>query len=96
LSKCPIQKREALAIVKKLGAALEKDGPHQMATFEVGGKAILTFGVRQGGAGGHGHLAGRYKGDLKISENRVVALANCNMSKDEYIQHLKDIGEIAV
>jgi hypothetical protein len=94
LSKCPIQKREALAIVKKLGATLEKDGAHQIATFEVDGKAILTFGIRQGNKSGHGHLAGRYKGALKISENRAVALAACTMSKDEYIQHLKDIGAI--
>ena len=94
MSRCPIQKREALAIVRKLDAALERDGAHQIATFEVAGRAILTFGIRHGNKGGHGHLAGRHKGELKINEYGVVALATCNMSKDDYIQYLKEIGEI--
>jgi hypothetical protein len=83
-----------LAIVKKLGATLDPDGPHQIATFEHDGKAILTFGIRHGNSGGHGHLVGRH-GNLMLNETRVVGLAVCTMSKDEYIQHLKDIGEIA-
>lgn len=93
MSRSPIQKREALAIARKLNATLEPDGKHQLATFEHEGVIILTFGIRHGNKGGHGHLAGR-QGNLCLSENKVVKLASCEMSKEEYIQHLKDIGEI--
>ena len=93
MARSPIQKREALVIASKLGAKLERDGKHQLATFEVGGVAVITFGIRHGNKGGHGHLAGQ-QGNLRLSEHRVVKLANCTMSRDEYIQHLKDIGEI--
>ena len=93
MSRSPIQKREALAIASKLGAQLEPDGKHQLATFEVDGVVILTFGIRHGKKGGHGHLCGR-DGNLRMGEHKVVKLATCTMSKDEYIQHLRDIGEI--
>src|SRR5258708_37821008 len=89
LSRSRIQKDEALAIAQKLGAALDPDGAHQIATFEFDGKAILTFGIRHGKKGGHGHLVGRY-GNLRMSETKVMALANCTMSKDEYVQYLMD------
>lgn len=93
MSRSRIQKRDALAIASKLGAKVETDGAHQLATFEVDGIVILTFGIRHGKSGGHGHLAGRY-GNLCMSEKKVMQLATCTMSRDEYIQHLKDIGEI--
>ncbi len=93
MSKSPVQKREALAIVKKLGAKLQPDGKHQLATFELNGITIATFGIRHGSRSGHGHLVGRY-GDLKLSESKVLAMAQCTMSKEQYIQHLKDIGDI--
>jgi len=61
------------------------------ADLRIGGKLILTFGIRHGKNSGHGHLCGS-NGDLKLSETRAVALARCTMSKDEYLQHLKDRG----
>jgi hypothetical protein len=93
LSRSRIQKREALAIVSKLGAKLEPDGKHQLATFEVDGVIILTFGIRHGRDGGHGHLVGRY-GNLFLNETKVLQLATCTMSRTDYIAYLKDIGEI--
>lgn len=93
MSRSPIQKREALAIASKLGAKLVPDGKHQLATFEHEGIIILTFGIRHGKKGGHGHLVGRY-GNLRLSETKVQQLAACSMSRDDYIRHLKDIGEI--
>jgi hypothetical protein len=47
----------------------------------------------KGASTGHGHLVGRY-GDLCLSETKVLQLATCTMSKQDYIRHLKDIGEI--
>jgi len=94
LSRSRIQKGEALAIARKLGATIDPDGPHQIATFEYDGKAILTFGIRHGKKGGHGHLVGRYR-ELRMGETKVMALASCAMSKDEYVQYLIDIGDIS-
>jgi hypothetical protein len=93
LSKSPIQRREALTIAKKLGASNETDGADQIAFVEYKGVTIITFGIRHGAKSGHGHLVGRY-GDLRLNETKVLKLANCTMSKDEYFQELMRIGEI--
>jgi hypothetical protein len=93
LSKSPIQKREALSIAKKLGAFIDTDGAHQIAFAEYKGVTVITFGIRHGAKSAHGHLVGRY-GDLRVNETKVLKLANCTMSKDEYFQELMKIGEI--
>jgi hypothetical protein len=93
LSKSRIQKREAIAIAKKLGANIDPDGAHEIATVHVDGKLILEFGISHGKKGGHGHLVGRY-GNLKLHETGVLRLAQCTMSKDEYFEHLKKIGDL--
>jgi hypothetical protein len=92
LSRSRIQKREALAIAAKLDAKIHRDGPHQLARVEFGGRVVLTFGIRHGRMGGHGHLVGRHQGELKINETGAMALASCVMSKDEYFAHLRRIG----
>jgi hypothetical protein len=86
-----IKKADALRIVNKIGATLEPNGAHQTATLEVGGLIILRFGVRHGRDSGHGHLCGEHVA-LKINESKVVALARCTLSKDQYFQILTDIG----
>jgi hypothetical protein len=93
LSRSRLQKREALAIATKLHAKLEPDGKHQLAVFEHRGRTILTIGIRHGKKGGHGHLVGRY-GDLRLNESKAVALASCSMTKAQYIEHLRAIGDI--
>jgi hypothetical protein len=92
LSKSRIQKREALAIAKKLGARLT-GGAHMTARVYYENALVLTFGIRHGGKGGHGHLVGRNR-DLKMNETKVYDLAICNMSKDEYFEELRAIGVI--
>jgi hypothetical protein len=93
LSKCRIQRAEAVAIAAKLGASIRKDGAHQLASFEYEGKLILTFGIRNGKNSGHGHLVGRNK-DLRLNETKLLELATCSMSKAEYVDHLKAVGDI--
>ena len=93
MARSPIQRREALAIARKLGASLDRDGPHQLATDELGGQIILSFGIRHGRTSGHSHLVGRY-GELKMNQTRVLRLAQCTISADEYFDHLREIGEL--
>ncbi len=76
------------------GTVFAAFGPHPMPRPlppDANGIIILTFGIRHGRKSGHGHLVGRY-GNLCLSETKVLQLASCTMSKDDYIQHLKDIG----
>jgi hypothetical protein len=91
LSKNRIERSDALKIASKIGAAVDAAGKHARADLRVGGKLILTFGIRHGAKSGHGHLCGT-NGDLKINEDRVAALARCTMSKDEYFKVLQDRG----
>jgi len=69
-------------------------GKHSTARVFHEGKLILTFGIRHGGKGGHGHLVGR-TGDLKLSETKIYDLASCTMSKDEYLAELRNLGILA-
>jgi len=91
LAKSRIERDDAYTIAKKIGADVEKAGKHARAILRVKGQLILTFGIRHGPKSGHGHLCGS-NGDLKMNEARVIALARCHMTKDEYFQHLKNVG----
>jgi hypothetical protein len=62
-----------------------------LATLRVDGNIVLTFGIRHGAKSGHGHLCGSNR-DLRMNEGRVVALARCTMSKDEYFDVLREKG----
>ena len=94
MARSPIQKRDAEKIAAKLGAEVKKDGAHQRAFFRHNGKLILDFGIRHGTKSGHGFLCGA-QGALRMNEKRVVAMAACTVSKDDYVAHLKSIGLIA-
>ncbi len=93
MARSNLQKRDVLDIAGKLGATVDSDGKHQRAFFRHNGTLILTFGIRHGSKSGHGHLVGE-RGDLKLNARRVKELAQCSMSRDEYIEHLIGIGLI--
>ena len=93
MARSKIQRKDALNIAKKIGATLEDGGNHQMAIFRHEGKIILTFGIRHGSKSGHGHLVGEH-GPLKLNAAKVSALAECTLSRDQYIEILKDKGII--
>ena len=93
MARSNLQRRDALEIASKLGAAVTSNGKHKRASFRHNGQLILTFGIRHGSKSGHGHLVGK-TGDLKLNARRVEELARCPMSKEEYIEHLIGIGLI--
>jgi hypothetical protein len=86
----PLKKREAEAIARKLGATVEKSGAHQRAYFEHAGKLVLSFGIRHGRDSGHGHIPK----DMSLSQYDTVRMANCTMSKADYLIVLRDKGMI--
>lgn len=88
-----IQRKDVLKIAKKIGATLEEGGSHKLAIFRHEGKLILTFGIRHGSKSGHGHLVGEH-GPLKLNAAKVSALAECTLSRDQYIEILQDRGII--
>jgi hypothetical protein len=93
LGRSPLQRRDVQKIAAKLGAEIKKDGPHQRAFFRYNGKLILDFGIRNGTKSGHGFLCGA-QGALRMNEKRVVAMAACSVSKEDFVEHLKSIGLI--
>jgi hypothetical protein len=54
---------------------------------------VLTFGIRHGAKTSQGHLVGENH-DLKLNLRRAKALAQCTLSKDEYLKILRDKGLI--
>ncbi len=93
MARSNLQRRDALKIARKLGAEVEDGGNHQQACFRHNGRLILTFGIRHGSKSGHGHLEGE-TGDLKLNGRKAKQLAECTMSKDEYVEHLTGMGLI--
>ena len=91
MARSKIERRDALDIARKIGADLEPDGKHQKATLWHGGKLILRFGIRHGTRTGQGHLVGENH-DLRLNATKVLDLARCIMTKDEYIEHLRVKG----
>jgi hypothetical protein len=93
LVKSNLLKEDALKIAKKLGAIIDRDGPHQNASFYYDGLLIFEFGIRHGKRRPHGHLVGE-NNVLHLSETRAIAFARCSLKIEEYIQILRGKGVI--
>ena len=89
-----LEQRDAKDIARKIGATVDPQGKHQRATLEYNGRIVLTFGIRHGSKTGQGHLVGKNH-ELKLSATKAIALARCDMTKDEYIEHLRERNIIA-
>lgn len=79
-----LTKQDAKKIVTKLGAATREGGKHTWAYFELDGKRY-KFAIRRGPKSNHAHLVN----DLHLSMRRVQNLADCNMSKSDYFEVLR-------
>lgn len=80
----------ARKIVRKLGATVDerKNRPHDLACVWVEGKLVATFGLRRGSnkEQGHDHVPDA----LYVSPREAKLLAQCPMSRDEWIQKLRE------
>lgn len=77
-------------IVKKLRAEIdERPGKaHALAQVWVEGRLVATFGLRRGSnkEQGHDHVPGA----LYVSPNEARQLGLCPMSRDQWIERLRD------
>lgn len=81
-------KRHAEEIAQKLDASIRHKTKHDIAVIEYNNKRIVQFGIRRGSRAnlGHDHLPGA----LHLSPHDTMELARCPLSKDEWIQRMKD------
>jgi hypothetical protein len=87
-----ITKELALKIVQKLGARLESGSgrDHDFALVYHRGKMVAKFGIRRGSKKdlGHDHIPGQ----LHIRMGQARLLAQCPLSRDDWIAILAEKG----
>src|SRR5260221_13928629 len=87
-----ITKDHAKKIARKLMALKEPGSAHDLAVVWYQGKLIATFGIRRGSRKdqGHDHIPGK----LHLNMRDCLALAQCSLSYEQWIQRMKDKGLI--
>jgi len=84
-----ITKEHADKIAKKLKAKISASGKaHDIAAIYEDGKLIASFGIRRGSEKdkGHDHISS----DLHVGPHDAKKLAQCPLSREQWIQILKD------
>lgn len=89
-----IDKEKALKIVKKLKAELspKANRPHDLFIVSESGVKVSAISIRRGSnkSAGHGHVPG----NLLVTQSEALDLANCPMSREQYLQRLRDKGKL--
>ncbi len=88
-----LTKEHAKKIAAKLGAEIDTKGKaHDIASILHAGKVIAWFGIRRGSKknSGHDHIPR----DLFFSPNKCLGLANCPVSRDEWLERMKELGKL--
>ena len=83
---------DALAIVRKLGCESRPKGTkHSIAIVKIEGLYIGQFGVRRGsGQQGHDYIPRQ----IHVSMHEAKQLADCSMSREDYIRLLREKGQL--
>lgn len=89
-----ITKEMALKIVKKLKAKniSRKSSAHDEYGLEHDGRIVVVLGIRRGSEKdkGHDHLLN----DLFLNAHHAKNLANCPLSREEYLRILQERGVV--
>jgi hypothetical protein len=87
-----LNKDDAQKIAKKLKARIHPGSAHDIAVIEHDGKHIADFGIRRGSRRdlGHGHIPG----DIHLNLRDANSLAQCTLSREQWIQRMKEKGLI--
>lgn len=90
-----LDKEDAQKIRKKLKAKLEKTKkgrPHDLAVIYYGGAIIASFGIRRGSYKSlpHDHIPS----SLHLSPNECSRLAECSITRDQWLQKMKSLNLI--
>jgi hypothetical protein len=71
----------------------ERESKHRFVWLEHEGKQIV-WTMRSHGRGEIGRVEHTIRRQLKVSSGQFRDLADCPMTRDDYIAHLKKIGAI--
>lgn len=88
----PLTTREFDTVIAKLKMVV-REGKHRQAWFEHEGKKIL-WTERSHGRGELGSVEHVIRRQLRVSSAQMRDLANCPMTRDAYVAHLKAIRAI--
>jgi hypothetical protein len=84
----PINKQHAKSIARKLKAVVDTSGgAHDIAyIYNDDGKLLASFGIRRGSKKslGHGHIPN----DLSLNRLDTLRLANCPMSREDWLERI--------
>jgi hypothetical protein len=84
--------RHAEAIAKKLGCTYREASAHKHAELFIAGKLIASFGIRRASKEvPHNHIPR----SLYIKQSECRELYDCTMSKDTYLEILRQKGQIS-
>lgn len=86
----PLLGREAEKIAKKLGAEIDKSGTHIRAIIKHDGVLLAQFGWCHDRKKGNGNIPK----DLGLSGHKLLEMARCRYDKKDYLQWLRDKGEL--
>ena len=90
-----ITKEMALAIARKLGAECrsKKNAPHDLWVVYHNGQRIAQFGIRRASEKDKGHDF--IPGQIFMGTSRTKLLAQCEVSKQDWLEELVEKGVIA-
>jgi hypothetical protein len=84
--------REAARIFRKLGV-VEKKSTHHVAGFVViDGKKTLPVYYSHGNKGMKGPVPHRFRRSLKLSEAEFAELKDCSLSREAYVDLMRQRG----
>ncbi len=88
-----LTREHADRIADKLKAEIRHKRSHDLAVIEHDNKRITQFGIRRGSRKdqGHDHISGA----IHLSHHDSLRLAQCPLSRDEWIERMKEKGLIA-
>ena len=90
-----MNKDHAEKIARKLNAEIVTNkGPHDLAIIRHDdGHILVTFGIRRGSRKslGHDHIPK----DLHFSPHKCLGLAQCPVSREDWLGRLREIGLLA-
>lgn len=87
-----LNRDDAEKIAKKLKARLHQGSAHEIAVIEYKGQYVAEFGIRRGSRRDQGH--GHIPRDIYLNLHDALALAQCSMSYEKWVQRMKDRGVI--
>lgn len=87
-----ITKTDAQDIARKLEAKIQTGGAHNIAAIWVDDVLVAKFGIRHGSRRDQSHQ--HIPKDIHFSPNKTKQLAQCTISRDQWIQSMKEQGFI--